>query len=140
MIDEIDKKIINELLNNSRISMRELGEKIFLTGQATATRIEKLKDKGIIKKYTLDIDYSLIDIKYHVILNIYTNSPQHYNYLKFINFYGSNILHNYKISGDGCYIVEARFSDTNELDDFLLKLNKYANYKLTIILKDTIKK
>ena len=78
MIDEIDKKIIEELSKNSRISMRELGEKIFLTGQATSTRVAKLEDMKIIKGYTLEVDYSLIGKAIHVILNIYTNSPQHY--------------------------------------------------------------
>ncbi|MBP6062974.1 MAG: Lrp/AsnC family transcriptional regulator [Fusobacteriaceae bacterium] len=138
MIDEIDKKIIEELSKNSRISMRELGEKIFLTGQATSTRVAKLEDMKIIKGYTLEVDYSLIGKAIHVILNIYTNSPQHYYYLKFIDSQKDNLLHNYKISGDGCYLIEARFSTTEELDEFLLKLNKYANYKLTIILKDII--
>lgn len=138
MIDEIDKKIIEELSKNSRISMRELGEKIFLTGQAISARIAKLEDMKIIKNYTLEVDYSLIGKGIHILLNIYTNSPQHYDYLKFIETQKDNLLHNYKISGDGCYLIEARFSTTEKLDGFLLKLNKYANYKLTIILKDTI--
>lgn len=138
MIDEIDKKIIEELSKNSRISMRELGEKIFLTGQAISVRIAKLEDMKIIKNYTLEVDYSLIGKGIHILLNIYTNSPQHHDYLKFIETQKDNLLHNYKISGDGCYLIEARFSTTEKLDRFLLKLNKYANYKLTIILKDTI--
>ena len=37
MLDNIDKNILNELSKNSRITMKELGEKIHMTRQATCT-------------------------------------------------------------------------------------------------------
>ena len=36
-LDDTDRKIINELKKNSRISMTELGKKVFMTGQAAKT-------------------------------------------------------------------------------------------------------
>jgi Lrp/AsnC family transcriptional regulator, leucine-responsive regulatory protein len=48
MIDETDKKIIDELSKNSRLTMKKSGEKVHLTPPATASRLEKLLDNGII--------------------------------------------------------------------------------------------
>ena len=42
MIDYTDKLILNELTQNSRITMKELGKKVHLTGQATSNRVAKL--------------------------------------------------------------------------------------------------
>jgi Lrp/AsnC family transcriptional regulator, leucine-responsive regulatory protein len=48
MLDGTDKRILEELSQNSRITMKELGKKVHLTGQATASRVAKLEENGII--------------------------------------------------------------------------------------------
>lgn len=140
MIDNTDRNIIEELKKNSRITMKDLGEKVHLTGQATSNRVMKLEEKGVIKGYTIDVDENKIGNSVHVILNIRTESPHHNPYLLFINSQKKYILHNYKVSGDCCYILECRFPSNKLLDEFLIELNKFVNYKLTIIIDDKIKK
>lgn len=44
-------------------------------------------------------------------------------------------MSNYKISGDGCYMLECRFPAHHITDDFLETLSKYENYKMSIIIK-----
>jgi Lrp/AsnC family leucine-responsive transcriptional regulator len=53
MLDHTDMSILNELSKNSRIKMKELGEKVHLTGQAAASRVAKLEDQGVIERYPL---------------------------------------------------------------------------------------
>ncbi|UHA73224.1 Lrp/AsnC ligand binding domain-containing protein [Paenibacillus sp. 481] len=43
-------------------------------------------------------------------------------------------MHNFKISGESCYLLECRFPSNEELDLFLTALNKNANYKLSIVI------
>ncbi|MER2122401.1 MAG: winged helix-turn-helix transcriptional regulator, partial [Solibacillus sp.] len=47
MLDNTDKRILEELSKNGRIKMKELGEKVHLTGQAASARVLKLEDEGI---------------------------------------------------------------------------------------------
>ncbi|MGJ5711144.1 AsnC family protein, partial [Staphylococcus equorum] len=42
-IDNTDKMIINELQQNAKITMKDLGKKVNLTGQAVNTRVSKLE-------------------------------------------------------------------------------------------------
>ncbi|WP_302538171.1 AsnC family transcriptional regulator [Clostridium saudiense] len=42
MIDNTDRLILKELVKNSRITMKELGDRVHLTGQAVANRVMKL--------------------------------------------------------------------------------------------------
>lgn len=49
MLDHTDMQILEELSKNSRITMKELGEKVHLTGQAAAARVVKLEDNGVIE-------------------------------------------------------------------------------------------
>ncbi|HBB6783271.1 TPA: Lrp/AsnC family transcriptional regulator, partial [Enterococcus faecium] len=44
MLDQTDINIIEELSKNSRITMKELGEKVHLTGPAVSARVTKLEE------------------------------------------------------------------------------------------------
>jgi len=55
-IDEIDERILDELRENSRVSYRELARSLGIPHTTVWTRIEKLRKRGIIKKFTIEVD------------------------------------------------------------------------------------
>lgn len=134
MLDYTDRLILEELSKNSRISMKELGEKVHLTGQAASARVAKLEDNGIIERYTIEVDQPKLGCLIHAWINIYTKSTHHQPYLSFIETQENYVLNNYKISGDGCYLLECKFPSNDILDQFLTDLNKHVNYKLSIVI------
>jgi len=137
MLDNTDMRILAELSRNSRITMKELGEKVHLTGQAASSRVAKLEDNAVIEGYTIKVNQEKLGYSIHVTINIYTKSEYHQPYLSFISSQVEYIMHNYKISGDGCYLLECKFPSNELLDKFLIDLNNYVNYKLTIIINET---
>lgn len=56
-MDDIEKSILNVLQENSRLSFRKIAEKIGVTAATVSARVEDLERKGIIKKYTVLLDY-----------------------------------------------------------------------------------
>ncbi|BBF43613.1 HTH-type transcriptional regulator LrpA [Lachnospiraceae bacterium KM106-2] len=137
-MDEIDLQIIKELEKNCRISMRELGEKVHLTGQAASARVVKLEEMGVVEAFTVRLNHALLGYPVHVMITVYTRSYQHTPYLSFLEQEREYVIHNYKISGDGCYYLECRFPSNEVMDEFIVELNQYVNYKITMLLKDTI--
>lgn len=135
MVDNTDMHILEELSKNSRITMKELGEKVHLTGQATSARVAKLEDNGIIEGYTIKINQAKIGYVVHAMISIITKNTYHQPYLSFINSQEEYVINNYKISGDSCYLLECKFPSNEVLDEFLINLNKYVNYKLSIVIK-----
>ncbi|KOP69652.1 transcriptional regulator [Lysinibacillus sp. FJAT-14745] len=134
MLDNTDLSIIDELSKNSRITMKDLGEKVHLTGQAASTRVAKLEDNGVIESYTINVNHIKLGSNVHAFINIYTKSPYHEPYLSFLKAQQQFIVNNFKISGDSCYLLEGRFPSNEVLDQFLVDLNKHANYKLSIVI------
>ncbi|WP_080848189.1 Lrp/AsnC family transcriptional regulator [Cytobacillus gottheilii] len=134
MLDNTDRLILDELCKNSRITMKDLGEKVHLTGPATSSRVAKLEDRGIIEGYTIKINQDKLGYPVHTMISIITNSPFHDPYLTYLDTQKEFVIHNYKISGDSCYLLECRFPSTEVLDEFLVGLNKHVNYKLSIII------
>jgi len=134
MLDRTDYRIIEELRNNGRMTMKQLGEKVHLTGQATATRVLKLEETGVIEGYTIKVNEKQLGYSVHAFINIYTKSYNHGPYFSVLESEKEFVLNNYKISGDGCYLLECKFPSNEELDRFLTALNKCVNYKLSIVV------
>lgn len=134
VLDQTDLLILAELSKNSRITMKQLGEKVHLTGQATSARVAKLEDSGIIEGYTININQVKMGYGIHAMISIITQSTFHDPYLTFIKSQEEYVINNYKISGDSCYLLECKFPSNKELDEFLTSLNKHVNYKLSIII------
>ncbi|WP_200411765.1 Lrp/AsnC family transcriptional regulator [Virgibacillus salexigens] len=134
MLDNTDMHILDELSKNSRITMKELGEKIHLTGPATSDRVAKLEESGIIEGYTINVNQVKLGCTIHAFITIITESISHQPYLSFIKTQGKYLINNYKISGDGCYILECKFPSNELMNQFLEELNEYANYKLSIVI------
>ncbi len=135
MLDNTDLLILDKLSKNSRITMKELGEKVHLTGQATSVRVAKLEDIGIIEGYTIKINQVKMGYVIHAMISVITQSTYHDPYLTYINSQEDYVINNYKISGDSCYLLECKFPSNEVLDEFLIGLNKYVNYKLSIVIK-----
>lgn len=134
MLDSTDLQIINELTKNSRISMKELGEKVHLTGQAASARVAKLEDQGIIEGYTIDVNHMKMGYAVHAIIHIFTKTTNHQLYFSFLQKQKAFVLNNYKVSGESCYLLECKFPSNESLDEFLSGLSNYVSYKLSIVI------
>ncbi len=54
-IDEIDKKILSKLLDNSRTPYNKIAKEIGVSEATVFTRVKKLIDKGVIRRFTIEI-------------------------------------------------------------------------------------
>jgi Lrp/AsnC family leucine-responsive transcriptional regulator len=55
-IDDIDREILGALVQNARLSYRELGERVSLSANATAERVRRLRESGVIAGFRAVID------------------------------------------------------------------------------------
>lgn len=69
-IDDVDRKLLNELAMNARIPLIELAEKLNCSSQNVNYRIQNLMKKDIIKAFRVGIDLSKLGLQIYK-LNIY---------------------------------------------------------------------
>ena len=56
-LDDLDKKILDNLEKDARVSYTALAEKLGISDVAVKKRIDKLADQGVIKHFTISIDH-----------------------------------------------------------------------------------
>jgi DNA-binding Lrp family transcriptional regulator len=84
-IDEIDKKILRMLGNNSRCAIVEIAKNTNLSSNCVKKRIKRLIYNNLIQKFRLEIDINKIgyeQFKVHIYLNKYNKIDSIINYLK----------------------------------------------------------
>lgn len=62
LVDQTDRKILNELQKNARISIQQLSKIVNLSGPAVSRRIQFLEDSGIITGYKATINASKLGL------------------------------------------------------------------------------
>jgi Lrp/AsnC family leucine-responsive transcriptional regulator len=55
-LDLVDREIVRQLMRNARISYRELGEHVSLSANATAERVRRLRESGVIAGFRAIVD------------------------------------------------------------------------------------
>jgi Lrp/AsnC family leucine-responsive transcriptional regulator len=70
ILDETDELLITELSRNGRSSASALAESIGLTRQAATSRMDRLKNEGIIRNYTVALDPDKIHLPVRAFISI----------------------------------------------------------------------
>lgn len=84
-LDDTDRKIINELKKNSRISMTELGKKVFMTGQAAKNRLERLQDLGVVERYTVNVNCPVFGYTVHGLFILRLEKDRAADFYRFVH-------------------------------------------------------
>jgi Lrp/AsnC family transcriptional regulator for asnA, asnC and gidA len=69
-MDDLDKRILNKLVVDSRMSYQEIARELVVSGGTIHVRIKKMKEAGIIKGSKLLIDVRKLGFEFHAFVGI----------------------------------------------------------------------
>lgn len=131
MFDELDLKIIAMLKNDSKMTLKKIGESVHLTSQGVSNRISHLQSLGIITQYTICTNDALLGKNITAYITIFMKTTKHDKLVIFIKS-NSIIVEAHRISGDGCYLLKVVCSDISEINLLLDKLMEFGTYRLNL--------
>jgi DNA-binding Lrp family transcriptional regulator len=121
LMDEIDRKLLNLLQENSRITIRKLSEKLYLSTTPIYERIKKLEKSGLIKRYITLLDPKKIDRNLVVFISI--NLVKHTKDVveAFENAIDKldEVSECYYVSGNFDFLLKVYCRDMDDYHDFL---------------------
>jgi Lrp/AsnC family transcriptional regulator for asnA, asnC and gidA len=136
-LEETDKKILNILIDNSRLSLRQIAKKADVSVATVMNHIKKLEKEKIIRKYTAMFDYEKIGYDVEVIIDIRISKGKLFEVEKKIASH-PNVFAIYDTTGDFDASILARFQTRRKMNNFLKKIQTYEFVERTytkIILK-----
>src|SRR3989338_5872438 len=69
-LDELDAKIINELLDDAKTPLRTVATKLKVSFVTIMNRIKRLEQEGIIQGYTVKVNYEKLGYDVHVLIEL----------------------------------------------------------------------
>ncbi len=137
-MDTTDYKIIQILLEDGRIPMKELAKMVSLSAPAVAERVKRLEEENIITGYKAEINYAKLGKKINVLINVGVNVQRTGKFMEFVSSEDS-IIECYHVTGPYCKILKARLEDIESLEKLVGKIQMFGNTETFIILSSVEK-
>ena len=143
MIDKKDNVILDELKKNSRETTTKLAKKLEMPRVTVHDRIERLVEKGIIKKFTIQTDYKKIDMPttVFIFLSITPNNVTHRELAnKIAKLPGVYEVH--MITGEYDLLIKVRGKSIEDIGKIVidkLRVEKGVDHTFTSACFETIK-
>ena len=118
-LDEIDKKILNQLLADAKVpNYRELGKTLGLAPQTTHNRLKRLTSSGIIQGFVPRLDLKKLHYAVTAIIQVSAEKGQ-IDPLAAKYLHHKNVLAMYDVLGPYDMMLITKFHTLEELDRFI---------------------
>ncbi|MDQ8033449.1 transcriptional regulator [Bordetella genomosp. 1] len=141
-LDRTDRKILEILQRNGRISITELAEQVSLSATPCSERVKRLEREGVITGYHARINPAALGKTLLVFLEIRLSakSGDVFDKVKQELMYVPEVMECHLVSGDFDYLVKARLSEMNEyrrlLGEILKRLPASAESHSYVVMEE----
>ena len=142
VLDEMDRKILDVLQIEGRITNLELAERIGLSSAPCMRRVRTLEDAGVISSYVALVDPARIGLGFDVIVEVRLKQQNRDSFERFekkvIDL--AEVVECCMIAGDWDYSLRVVSSDLARYQSFILDRLMHpdtdiASYRTTIVLR-----
>jgi len=139
-MDEIDKKILKNLLVDARVSARQLALKLGLSTVTVLSRMSKLENQKIIRGYTTLLDHEKLGYDLTAIIEIIAKKDKIIQIEDRLSEM-ENVCAVYDVTGNTDTLVIAKFKGREELSKFVKNLSTipYVENTITHVVLNTVK-
>jgi len=117
-IDTTDIQILCELLDNARVSNSEIAQKLNITEATVRRRIKNLVEKGIIMKFSIHINYRLVENTVKAYIQVKAATEKLDDVVKKIIEH-NRVIAVYRVTGEYDLLVVTLFVGMTELQEFI---------------------
>ncbi|HEX7012797.1 MAG TPA: winged helix-turn-helix transcriptional regulator [Steroidobacteraceae bacterium] len=141
-LDRVDRKILDILQRNGRISITELAEHVNLSASPCAERVRRLERTGVITGYHAHVSPSALgkNLLVFVEIKLSAKSEQVFESVKKELAHIPEVLECHLVSGDFDYIVKARITEMNAyrklLGEILRRLPSSAESRSYVVMEE----
>ena len=123
-LDELDAKIINELLDDAKTPLRTVATKLKVSFVTIMNRIKRLEQEGIIQGYTVKVNYEKLGYDVHVLIELRISKGKLLELERKIAEQ-PNVYTVFDVTGDVDAVIVGRFDSTKAMDLFLKKIQAW---------------
>ncbi len=144
-LDAIDRKILNRLQADGRMTNAELAERINLSPSACLRRVNRLEAEGVIAGYAMLVNQAAIGLGTNVIVEVTLDSQAE----EYLNDFEQAVrqvpavMECYLMAGDADYVVRVAVADVPDFErihkEYLSRLPHVARIRSIFVMRTVYK-
>src|SRR5215469_1517099 len=131
-IDAVNRRVLEELLKDPRLTMSELGRRIGMSSPAVTERVRRLEETGVIRGYRLDLNPAALGLPIAAYIRIRPNSGQLPRIAELAQQI-PEVVECHRITGEDCFLVKAYIPAIDQLDRLLDSFLMYGSTTTSLI-------
>ncbi|MDB5768809.1 MAG: transcriptional regulator [Collimonas fungivorans] len=139
MLNNVDQRILETLLKDARISLKELGQQVGLSSPSVSERLHRLEERGVIRGFTVDIDPQALGYQLQAIVRI-RPLPGKLQIVQKLIEDTPEFCECDKVTGEDCYIARLFVRSIAELDQVIDRIADKAETNTSIVKAQPIKR
>jgi len=132
LLDETNRRIVEELQAEARLSMAELGRRVSLSPPAVAERVQRLERAGVITGYHAAVDPKAIGYPLAAVVRVRPASRQLHKIPEVAKEI-PEVVECYRITGEDCFFVKLHLRAMEELEPILDRFVLYGQTTTSIV-------
>ena len=136
-MDKINQQILTALQENGRISFADLGKIVHLSAPATAERVKKLEEAGIISGYRATINVERLGYPIEAMIQAKIFLGQEAAFIKLAKS-RDEIIECYNVTGDKAFLLKVIIPTMSKLDALLEEFSMISETNTMVVLSHTI--
>lgn len=137
MLDSTDRRILEALVDNARISLKELASRVDLSSPSVAERLRRLEERGVLRSYTVTVDPQALGYRLQAIVRIRPLPGKLHVVQKQLEEV-PEITECDKVTGDDCFIARVFIQSIEQLDQILDRIAQKAETNTVIVKSQPI--
>ena len=132
LLDDVNVRLLGELLHEPRLTMSELGRRIGMSSPAVTERVRRLEEAGIILGYRLDINPVPLGLPISAYIRIRPNPGQLPRIAELARQI-PEVVECHRITGEDCFILKVHLPGMDQLDRILDAFLLYGSTTTSMI-------
>jgi Lrp/AsnC family leucine-responsive transcriptional regulator len=133
-LDAKDIAILEELQQEGRIPLSELGRKVGLSQPAMSERVKRLEERGIITGYGARISPQALGLRMIAIIRLKTTHEQIRASLKQFDAL-PHVVEVHRVTGDDCFVLKAIVPAPEDLAILVDKIGQFGAVTTSVVLR-----
>jgi Lrp/AsnC family transcriptional regulator, leucine-responsive regulatory protein len=136
-LDQIDRTILAELQADGRLRVAELGRRIGLSGAATADRVRRLEEAGVITGYRAEIDPRAIGYPISAVVRI-RPAVQQLHKIPPVARDTPEVVECQRITGEDCFLLRLHVRSIEHLEEILDRFVIFGQTTTSIVQSSAV--
>jgi Lrp/AsnC family transcriptional regulator, leucine-responsive regulatory protein len=131
-LDATNRRLIEALQDDARLSLAELGRRVGLTAPAVAERLARLEQTGVIRGYHADVDPRALGYDLSVLLRI-RPAARMIAKVAALAQDTPEVTECHRVTGEDCFVMRLHVRDVLHLEELIDRFVLYGQTTTSIV-------